>query len=585
VRVGPNCLVTCPRGGDMKKLVPLGGVLHLLVACAIFVGCADSGPARLAIRWTLAVCDEAAPEELDEALGILKMRLEALGVASAVDVADDGIVVKTAALPEDLSESDLLSVLTARGGYALHDVVEASDEEASPPDKFKIPVLARPPDPRQPRVFISTEPGFTAVPHMLPTVKEPEGGRMRRAIYVPLSVEARQRLAEFTERRVGKMVGVVIDGKLWTSPRIMERIFGDIHLEVDTTLAAAHVLAALVAAPAMEVCLRVENRESIDEAYVAPSKAEGSEPVIEAGALDLLRRFLDEGELAMREPPASARITMHAAILFDEEAVAEYLWQAPDRERIRASISAVRAWERLEPMFEFPLPAEDLVMFLKRQGETQRRMLRDLGRTITGVIRPGYGMFGLEVDLIDSIVGDPWGLTEAGQVDLRCPSIPEGKMLVVSGVDGGRYDGQEVRLLWLSGEAHVDSLVVLGPELDGRGRLHYITRGGKPLLERLSWSAGKPGDSDRTAMEGWFGYSEIEGYWLAVSMRFESEGDTTVAFEIVDTELDIDLGDVEWSDDISITDQEELIEAQRGTEAERQQKLLDMLREDAPHEN
>ena len=560
----------------MKNSKLMAGLLTLGLACLALTTLAEE-PVRLKTRWMLTPCGFADRGRLDAAAGIIRARLEALSLPSAVDLVDGAVVVKTAPVPEEIGMEDFVKVLTARGGYALHDVLVAAPQDTSPPEEYEIPAYARPPDPRAPRVFIATEPGFIAVPDQPPALREPETERMKPAIHVPLSVEGRQRLATFTEERKGTMVGVVIDGKLWTLPTVHDRIFGDLYLEVDTTLAEARVLAALVGAPPLDVCLDVIDRVPIDEAYVPRSEPEPPGPTVEPAALKLYRRFLEESGLSKRRSPASARITMHAGILFDDEAVAEYLWQAPGRERVRAEINAVDAWHTLEPRFDFPLPATQLVEFLQKQTERQRIMLKGSGRVITGVNMPGTDFIGLNLGFLGAIETRPRDLVDHGEVDLLSPPVPEGQMLIVRGTDLGAYKGEEVRFIWLTEAPHIDSLVVLSPESDGRGRLEYTTWHRKPFIKRMTWSTGKPGDSERKQVEMWYDYEELDGYWLVDAAHLAEDGDTTVVFEVLDAELDIDLDGVDWSDSIWVTGLNDLIDAQKGTEAERQQHLLDLM--------
>jgi hypothetical protein len=562
----------------MKNAKVAAAFLTLGLACLTHSTLAEE-PARLKIRWTLTPCGSADQGGLDVAAGIIRARLGALSLASAVDLLDGAVIVKTAPVPEEIGMEDIAQILTARGGFALYDILVAALQDTLPPETYEIPAWARPPDPRAPRVFIAKDPGFTAVPDEPPVLREPETEWMKPSIHVPLSVEARQRLAAFTEERKGRMVGIVIDGKLWTVPTIHDRIFGDLYLEVDTTLAAARVLGALVAATPLDICLDVIDRVPIDEAYIPPAEAEPAGPTVEPAALELYKRFIDEVELSKRNPPSSARITMHAGILFDDEAVAEYLWQAPGRDRVRAEINAVDAWHTLESLFDFPMPATRVIEFLHKQAERQRIMLKGSGRVIIGVNVPGTNLLGLNLGLLGAVAFRPWDLIDHGQVDLLAPPMPDGEMLTIRGTGQGAYRGEEVRFIWLTGAPHVDSLVVLTPESDGRGRLEYITLGGRPLIERMTWSTGKPGDSERARAEMWFDYMETEGYWLTDAARLATDGDTTVIFEVLDAEVDIDLDGVDWSDSISVVRRDDLIEAQKGTEAEREQHLLDQMNE------
>jgi preprotein translocase subunit SecD len=242
-------------------------LVFLPLLAVVYPVALTSGSTSIALvaEWTLVPCAEATPAQLDATSRILRTRLAVWGIPSTVEASSSAIIVKLAACSHD-ETARLCRVVTAHGGFALHDMAEAQIGRSVPPPGFEKPRWAKA-SRRGTMEFVHHRPFFTATPSEPPSVSSPDYESASPRVHIPLAAEDQERLGNLTERRIGRRVGVVIDGHLWGAPLMQHRFTGDLAIPVDTTQNEARVLATFVSAPPVDLCLTIKSERAIYEAY------------------------------------------------------------------------------------------------------------------------------------------------------------------------------------------------------------------------------------------------------------------------------------------------------------------------------
>ena len=559
----------------MKPILTCVALLIVLCGTA-----AATGPTHLNFQYALTPCTEATPQEMETAAAILKSRLSAWGTPAEVELTGSTILVKLPGQPSDSEREEFERVLTSCGGFALHDVIEAPSDGAPPPEGFEVPRWGKAPPPLRPPVFVRAEPSFIAIPGGAPSVRPPRAEWDRMTVHIPLAKADRRRLAEYTESRIGQLVGVVIDSLLWSSPKVMERMFGDLHFSVDTTLAEGRVLAALSADRPLGTCLEVKSTSRIDEMLEPPRPENLRDPVIDDLALGLFHRFTEAIADPQREVPVTALVRLRTGYYLDDEAVAEYLYGGTDRERIQVAISCLNVAPKLESQFGTRAPAAMLAETIGSMKDRILSVYKNAARSVLGLTAINQTFEQSQNPLFAAIVTERDALLDERQVDLLSGPVDSGEELIVRGIDGGRFSMLEVGIYWLTGSKSPDSMVVLGPEVDMRYRVAYTKKSGNLLPEWFSWSTGVPGDSRRESGFGRIDYRKVGEYWLAERLIMEMGGEATVAFEMQEAEVDIDLDGMDWADRVDVIHCDELEGMQDEASRRHHQEIMRALRKD-----